>query len=283
MASQSSLTGGAGSQKQVSAVGKALLSMAKNLNEVSALLGGAETGIRSDLEIVVASRMVEYLAMDPTVDSRDTARELVSAFQRDARRMAHVSLVARADLPDQAGERGRRALDWYEASALGDPVQLLVQLEWSGTCWTASIKPIPTGRLFEQICMLRDLPDVHADGSGDFFEIRLLVCGHWSGAYCDWARAAESVEGPGGSYINELLETGNVLQIIDNHRQIYDAAERKFFGLWVGFVHCQNTFFTLGHDENQAHGGGSSLRSPMRSVRRQDARPLSSRAVHSRA
>src|SRR5260370_12771736 len=93
MASQSSLTGGAGSQKQVSAVGKALLSMAKNLNEVSALLGGAETGIRSDLEIVVASRMVEYLAMDPTVDSRDTARELVSAFQRDARRMAHVSLV----------------------------------------------------------------------------------------------------------------------------------------------------------------------------------------------
>ncbi len=114
MASQSSLTGGAGSQKQVSAVGKALLSMAKNLNEVSALLGGAETGIRSDLEIVVASRMVEYLAMDPTVDSRDTARELVSAFQRDARRMAHVSLVARADLPDQAGERGRRVLDWYD-------------------------------------------------------------------------------------------------------------------------------------------------------------------------
>lgn|SRR5258707_15177051 len=106
MASQSSLTGGAGSQKQVSAVGKALLSMAKNLNEVSALLGGAETGIRSDLEIVVASRMVEYLAMDPTVDSRDTARELVSAFQRDARRMAHVSLVARADClikPENAG------------------------------------------------------------------------------------------------------------------------------------------------------------------------------------
>ncbi len=99
---------------EVSAVGKALLSMAKNLNEVSALLGGAETGIRSDLEIVVASRMVEYLAMDPTVDSRDTARELVSAFQRDARRMAHVSLVARADLPDQAGERGRRVLDWYD-------------------------------------------------------------------------------------------------------------------------------------------------------------------------
>jgi hypothetical protein len=99
---------------EVSAVGKALLSTAKNLNEVAALLGGLQTGIHSDLEIDVTSRIVEYLAMDPAVGSRNKARELVSAFRRDARRMAHVSLVARADLPDQAGERGRRALDWYD-------------------------------------------------------------------------------------------------------------------------------------------------------------------------
>jgi hypothetical protein len=26
--------------------------------------------------------------------------------------------------------------------------------------------------------MLRDLSDLNADGSGEFFEIRLLVCGH---------------------------------------------------------------------------------------------------------
>src|SRR5262249_11707673 len=99
---------------EVSAVGKALLSMAKNLNEVSGLLGGLETGIHSDLEIAVTSRMVGYLAMDPAVGSHDRAREFVSAFQRDARRMAHVSMVARADLPDEAGERGRRALHWYD-------------------------------------------------------------------------------------------------------------------------------------------------------------------------
>ena len=99
---------------EVPPVAKALLSIAKNLSEVSALLGGLETGIHSDLEIAVASRAAEYLAMDPTVGSLDKARELVSTFQRDAARMAHVCMVARAGLPDQPGERGRRALNWYD-------------------------------------------------------------------------------------------------------------------------------------------------------------------------
>jgi hypothetical protein len=99
---------------EVSPVASALLSMAKNLSEVSMLLGGLETGIHSDLEIAVASRTAEYLAMDPTVRSLDKARDLVSAFQRDAARMAHVCMVARAGLPDQPGERGRRALNWYD-------------------------------------------------------------------------------------------------------------------------------------------------------------------------
>jgi hypothetical protein len=99
---------------EVLPVAKALLSIAKNLSEVSALLGGLETGIRSELEITVASHTVEYLAIDPTVSSVDKAHELVSAFQRDAARMAHVCMVARAGLPDQPGERGRRALNWYD-------------------------------------------------------------------------------------------------------------------------------------------------------------------------
>jgi hypothetical protein len=99
---------------EVSTVGKAFLSAAKNLNEVSTLLGGLETGIHSDVEIAVASHAAKSLAIDPTVGSLEKARELVSAFRRDAARMAHVCMVARADLPDQAGERGRRALDWYD-------------------------------------------------------------------------------------------------------------------------------------------------------------------------
>ena len=39
---------------------------------------------------------------------------------------------------------------------------------------------------FEQIFMLRDLPDVHADGSGDLFEIRLLVCGERTNRCFHW-------------------------------------------------------------------------------------------------
>jgi hypothetical protein len=99
---------------EVSVVGKALLCTAKNLSEASALLGGLETGIHSDLEIAAASHVVECLAMDPTVGSLGKAEELVSSFQRDAARMAHVCMVARAGLPDRPGERGRRALDWYD-------------------------------------------------------------------------------------------------------------------------------------------------------------------------
>jgi hypothetical protein len=117
---------------EVSAVGKALLSAAGNLNEVSTLLGGLETGIHSDLEIAVASRTAEYLAMDPTVGSLDKARAFVSRFQRDTVRMAHVCMVARAGLPDRPGERGRRALDWYD-----DFTALLLDV-----ADTADVKPI---------------------------------------------------------------------------------------------------------------------------------------------
>lgn len=99
---------------EVSPVASALLSTAKNLSEVSVLLGGIETGIHSDVEIAVASHAVEYLALDPTVGSRAKAQQLISSFRQDAARMAHVCMVARAALPDLPGERGRPALDWYD-------------------------------------------------------------------------------------------------------------------------------------------------------------------------
>jgi hypothetical protein len=99
---------------EVSPVARALLSTAKNLSEVSVLLGGIETGIHSNLEIAVASRAAKYLALDPTVGSLAKAQELISSFQQDAVRIAHVCMVARADLPDHPGDRGRRVLDWYD-------------------------------------------------------------------------------------------------------------------------------------------------------------------------
>jgi hypothetical protein len=99
---------------EVSAVAKAFLSIAKDLSEVSRLLGGIEAGLHSDFEIAVAHRTAEYLALDPTVGSLAKAQELVSSFQQDAARIAHVCMVAYVDLPDSTGERGRRALDWYD-------------------------------------------------------------------------------------------------------------------------------------------------------------------------
>lgn len=99
---------------EASPVGKALLSIAKNLSEISPFLSGLETGIHSDLEIAVASRAAEYLALDPTVGSLAKAEELISSFREDAGRIAHVCMVARADLPDRPAELGRRALDWYD-------------------------------------------------------------------------------------------------------------------------------------------------------------------------
>jgi hypothetical protein len=99
---------------EVSPIAKALLSTAKNLSEVSLLLGGIETGFHSDLEIAVASRTAQSLALDPSVGSLAKAQELISSFHQDAARMAHVCMTALADLPGRSGERGRRPLDWYD-------------------------------------------------------------------------------------------------------------------------------------------------------------------------
>jgi hypothetical protein len=97
-----------------SIVATALLTTAKNLSEASALLGGLETGLHSDVEIAVASRAAEYLAMDPGVGSVRKAQELIASFNREAVRITHVLMVARADLPDRPDEGGRPALLWYD-------------------------------------------------------------------------------------------------------------------------------------------------------------------------
>jgi len=95
-------------------VEKALLSTAKNLTEVSKLLSGHETGFRTGVEIAVASETAKYLALDPAVGSLAEAQKLVSSFQRDAARIAHVALVAYTALADQSAGRGRPALGWYD-------------------------------------------------------------------------------------------------------------------------------------------------------------------------
>jgi hypothetical protein len=98
---------------EVSPVAKALLSMANNLSEVSRLLGGLETGIHSDLEMAVSSRVANLLSMDPTVGSH-SAQDLLTSFRAEADRIAHVCMIAMAELPQVPGERGRWAYEWYD-------------------------------------------------------------------------------------------------------------------------------------------------------------------------
>jgi hypothetical protein len=99
---------------EVSPVAKTCWSMAKSLSEVSSLLSGLESGLRSDFEIAVASQVARILALEPSIGSPEKAQELISSFRREAARIAHVCMVAAADLPDGLSERGRRGLGWYD-------------------------------------------------------------------------------------------------------------------------------------------------------------------------
>jgi hypothetical protein len=95
-------------------------------------LGGFETGLHPGLEIAVASRIARYLAVVPGVSSLAEAQELISSFRHEATRIAHVCMVARADLPDRSEKSGRQALDWYD-----DFTALLLELaNQAADAWT---------------------------------------------------------------------------------------------------------------------------------------------------
>ena len=86
-------------------VKNALLTMAKNLGEASVLLSGLETGVRTDIEIAVASRVQNLMALNPTIGSRDSARAILGSFRRDAVSISHTCMVAAADLPSHPAEK----------------------------------------------------------------------------------------------------------------------------------------------------------------------------------
>jgi hypothetical protein len=98
-------------------VASALRSIEKGLSAASALLGGLETGLRSEIEIVVASHVLDLLSKDPTVGSREAARALLSSFRQDAERISHACMIAAASLPDHPEKRGAKKKDWYDAFA----------------------------------------------------------------------------------------------------------------------------------------------------------------------
>ena len=98
---------------ETSPVKKALLTMAKDLSAASVLLSGLETGLRSDLEIEITSRVQKLMALDPTIGP--LARDRLSSFRRDADCISHACLIAAFDLPSGPEKRGAKAKDWYQS------------------------------------------------------------------------------------------------------------------------------------------------------------------------
>jgi hypothetical protein len=132
----------------VSSVAGSLLSTAKSLNEAVLTLGGLETGLHSDLEIAVATRIAKYLALVPGVSSLTEAQELISSFRQEAARIAHVCMMARADLPNRPEKLGRRALHWYDAfTAL--LLQIAEKADLEPTLRKDRITGVRSGWLFE--------------------------------------------------------------------------------------------------------------------------------------
>jgi hypothetical protein len=97
---------------EVKPVASALLRMARNLSEVSQLMSGLETGFRTGFDIAVASQLVRYLTLEPTIDSK--AHELMASFRQQAAQIGHVCMIGYTDLSREAGKQGRLALEWYD-------------------------------------------------------------------------------------------------------------------------------------------------------------------------
>jgi len=98
---------------ETSPVKNALLTTAKNLSAASALLSGLETGVRSNIEKAVTSRVQNLMALNPTIGSLESARERLCSFKRDADGISHACLIAAFDLPSGPDKRGRKTKDWY--------------------------------------------------------------------------------------------------------------------------------------------------------------------------
>ena len=86
-------------------------------------------------------------------------------------------------------------------------------------------QPIPKGRRFKQIFMLRDLADVHANGSGDLFEMGLIVRGHRR-ELSRTARATESGEARGAAQYHDCWAQSKVAL----SREVYSSPVGRIVG-----------------------------------------------------
>lgn len=94
-------------------VKKALLKLAMDLNAASTLLSGLESGLHNDLEIEIAFRVRNLLALNPMIGS--AAEERLKSFRQDAATISHTCLIAANDLPSTPERRGAKRKDWYSS------------------------------------------------------------------------------------------------------------------------------------------------------------------------
>jgi hypothetical protein len=98
----------------ISPLAKTLTAMGKELDGMSRILSGHETGLHDRHDIEVVSKLATILALDPEVGSRQQADKLISSFRSDAAKLAHACLVSARDLKQQVGKSGRPRWDWYD-------------------------------------------------------------------------------------------------------------------------------------------------------------------------
>jgi hypothetical protein len=102
------------SQIDASPVGKALRTVHKDLHEVDRIFSAHDTGFQNAEDMEVVSQLRDCLAKDKSVGSPEAAWGLITSFRENARQIAHLSLVAAANLASQRGPAGRPGLDWYD-------------------------------------------------------------------------------------------------------------------------------------------------------------------------
>jgi hypothetical protein len=100
---------------EAKSIEKKILEIADNLRDASASLAGLETGLRTDIETAASSRILNLMALDPTIGSKDAARELLETFRRNAERIAQFCGEAVAGLPTGPDRRGRKVHEWYDS------------------------------------------------------------------------------------------------------------------------------------------------------------------------
>jgi hypothetical protein len=132
--------------KEYAAVAAELRRAGAALASSAELLSGWETGLKSATQMFATSLTTETLALDPTLEG--DAREYLSKFTEDAKRMGHACQVAAARLSEKSELKGKEKLTWYD-----DFTKLLLNIAEAGgvrpTLGNDDARDTPCGWLFE--------------------------------------------------------------------------------------------------------------------------------------